>query len=61
MDDIVELNANVIGVTLPRVTSWISTSATDFGSRHPGFLLLDHPDDLRIGGAALSHRLLPRD
>jgi hypothetical protein len=33
-------------------------TATDFGSWHSGFLLLDHPDDLRLGEAALSHRLL---
>lgn len=38
-----------------------SMVAKDFGSRHPGFLLLDHPDDLRLGEAALSDRLLLRD
>ena len=29
--------------------------AINLGRRNPGFLFLDHPDDLRLGETALSH------
>ena len=53
------LHAAILGLQFVERRRAQAVPTTHLHCRHPRFLFLDHPDDLRLGEAALSHSSAP--
>lgn len=56
---IVYLNVAILRFVLVKSILAEAVLATHFGNWHPGFLFLDHPNDLGFGATALWHSFVP--